>query len=173
MGALTTAPGQAPATAVFRGAFETHAAREPGDLDFVVVPADWGIDEPRTESMLRGIADATRTVSQHGGTVVRFEAAGAVSEDIWTYERVPGRRLVLPWTSPGLPGGIIQLGFVFNEHLPVEPVPAQIPSRSGGPDAQLNAATAELSMKRLADRGWADEPTPGRFTLAAGPAGGS
>ncbi|GAA1274470.1 hypothetical protein GCM10009665_72420 [Kitasatospora nipponensis] len=27
-------------------------------------------------------------------------------------------------------------------------------------------------MKRLTDRGWADEPTSGRFTLAAGPAGG-
>jgi hypothetical protein len=28
-------------------------------------------------------------------------------------------------------------------------------------------------MKRLADRGWALEPTPGRFTLADGPACGS
>ncbi|MGW2597149.1 hypothetical protein [Streptomyces klenkii] len=28
-------------------------------------------------------------------------------------------------------------------------------------------------MKRLADRGWAVEPSPGRFTLAAGPAAGS
>jgi hypothetical protein len=28
-------------------------------------------------------------------------------------------------------------------------------------------------MKRLADRGWADEPAPGKFTLAAGPAAAS
>lgn len=28
-------------------------------------------------------------------------------------------------------------------------------------------------MKRLADRGWATEPAPGRFTLADGPAAGS
>ncbi|MEV5877372.1 hypothetical protein AB0L75_24720 [Streptomyces sp. NPDC052101] len=28
-------------------------------------------------------------------------------------------------------------------------------------------------MKRLADRGWATEPAPGRFTLADGPACGS
>ncbi|PYC88076.1 hypothetical protein C7C46_01615 [Streptomyces tateyamensis] len=131
---------------VLLAAWFGDAAREPGDLDFVVVPADWGIDEPRTETMLQGIADAAQTVSHDSGAAVRFDAAGAVSEDIWTYERVPGRRLVLPWTSPGLPGGIIQLDFVFNEHLPLDPVPAQIPSRSGSPDAQLNAATAELSL---------------------------
>ena len=28
-------------------------------------------------------------------------------------------------------------------------------------------------MTRLADRGWATEPAPGRFTLADGPAAGS
>ncbi|MFD9516134.1 hypothetical protein [Streptomyces sp. NPDC059979] len=42
----------------------------------------------------------------------------------------------------------------------LEPVPA-------------NVEGVRSKMKRLADRGWADEPTPGRFTLAAGPASGS
>ncbi|MFD9727376.1 hypothetical protein [Streptomyces sp. NPDC059072] len=41
-----------------------------------------------------------------------------------------------------------------------EPVPASVEG-------------VRSKVKRLADRGWADEPTPGRFTLAAGPAGGS
>ncbi|MEU7605434.1 hypothetical protein [Streptomyces sp. NPDC041003] len=44
--------------------------------------------------------------------------------------------------------------------LGLEPVPA-------------NVEGVRSKMKRLADRGSADEPTPGRFTLAAGPAGGS
>ncbi|WP_152646390.1 hypothetical protein [Streptacidiphilus albus] len=44
--------------------------------------------------------------------------------------------------------------------LGLEPVPASVEG-------------VWSKMKRLADRGWADEPTPGRFTLAAGPAGGS
>ncbi|MDX3540521.1 hypothetical protein PV721_40755 [Streptomyces sp. MB09-01] len=44
--------------------------------------------------------------------------------------------------------------------LGLEPVPASVEG-------------VRSKMKRLADRGWADEPTPGRFTLAAGPAGGS
>lgn len=44
--------------------------------------------------------------------------------------------------------------------LGLEPVPASVEG-------------VRSKMKRLADRGWADEPTPGWFTLAAGPAGGS
>ncbi|MFF2545734.1 hypothetical protein ACFVUY_24590 [Kitasatospora sp. NPDC058063] len=44
--------------------------------------------------------------------------------------------------------------------LGLEPVPARVEG-------------VRSRMKRSADRGWADEPTPGRFTLAAGPAGGS
>ncbi|WP_405531399.1 nucleotidyl transferase AbiEii/AbiGii toxin family protein [Streptomyces avidinii] len=54
--------------------------------------------------------------------------------------RVPGRRLVLPWSAPGLPGGQVQLDFVFNEQLPAAPEPADV---SG---VRLRAATPELSL---------------------------
>ncbi|MEU2453767.1 nucleotidyl transferase AbiEii/AbiGii toxin family protein [Streptomyces sp. NPDC012765] len=115
------------------------AAREPHDLDFVVVPQDWGIEEPRTERMLTAVAEAAgRAASEHGGLVITADAA--VAEDIWTYERVPGRRLVLPWSAPGLPGGQVQLDFVFNERLPVPPRTAEV---AGVP---LQAATPELSL---------------------------
>ncbi|AKJ13359.1 ankyrin [Streptomyces incarnatus] len=114
-----------------------EAAREPGDLDFVVVPADWGIEEERTDRMIRGIAQAA---GSRGGEVA-FSARDAVVEDIWTYERVPGRRMVLPWSAPGLPGGHVQLDFVFNERLPEAPEPVELP---GG--AVLLAATPGLSL---------------------------
>lgn len=135
-----------------------EAAREPGDLDFVVVPPEWRIEEDRTEAMLDGLA---RTVERSAAAdrpaaversaavapgAVRFDAASAVSEEIWTYDRVPGRRLVLPWTAEGLPGGAIQLDFVFNEQLPASPEPVLVTSGSGGPGARLNAAGAELSL---------------------------
>ncbi|MFD8733408.1 nucleotidyl transferase AbiEii/AbiGii toxin family protein [Streptomyces sp. NPDC059618] len=112
-------------------------AREPGDLDFVVVPPEWRIEEERTTAMLDGIALA----SQHASGRVHFAAADAVSEDIWTYERVPGRRMVLPWTADGTPGGVVQLDFVFNEQLPLAPAPFALSA-----DATLNAATPELSL---------------------------
>ncbi|UQX01066.1 nucleotidyl transferase AbiEii/AbiGii toxin family protein [Streptomyces sp. RerS4] len=114
-------------------------AREPHDLDFIVVPQDWGIEEARTERMLTAIAEAAeRVAAREGGLVVA--AAGAVCEDIWTYERVPGRRLVLPWSAPGLPGGQVQLDFVFNERLPAPAEPTEVAG------VRVPAATPELSL---------------------------
>ncbi|ALC23348.1 nucleotidyl transferase AbiEii/AbiGii toxin family protein [Streptomyces pristinaespiralis] len=116
------------------------AAREPKDLDFVVVPADWRIEEERTTTMLDEIASAAQRGTEGHGDGPVIDAAGAESEYIWTYERVPGRRMVLPWQAPGLPAGQVQLDFVFNEQLPVEP-------RSGTVcGVPLRAATLELSL---------------------------
>lgn len=120
-----------------------EAAREPGDLDFVVTPAQWRIEEERTTVMLDGIARAaeqTAATAAAVGHTVRFDARGAVSEDIWTYDRVPGRRLVLPWTCDTTAGGIVQLDFVFNESLPVPPQKVTV----GG--SWLHGATPELSL---------------------------
>ncbi|MFE4637043.1 nucleotidyl transferase AbiEii/AbiGii toxin family protein [Streptomyces sp. NPDC056773] len=114
------------------------AAREPHDLDFVVVPADWMIEEDRTGRMLDAVAAGAERLAADVGLVM--PAADAVSEYIWTYERVPGRRLVLPWSAPGLRGGQVQLDFVFNEVLPVAPEPVEV---AGVP---LLGATRELSL---------------------------
>ncbi|MEW2521798.1 nucleotidyl transferase AbiEii/AbiGii toxin family protein [Actinacidiphila alni] len=122
------------------------AAREPGDLDFVVVPAEWRIEDGRTEAMLDGIARAAArlatasTARGRAGPPVRFGPDDAVSEDIWTYDRVPGRRLVLPWACEGTPGGIVQLDFVFNESLPVPPRDTEVAGCS------VLAATPGLSL---------------------------
>lgn len=117
-------------------------AREPGDLDFVVVPRSWQMAEHRTREMLDGIAQDAEAMSDD----VRLNAQGAVSEDIWTYDRVPGRRLVLPWKAEGLPQGTVQLDFVFNEHLPAEPELTVVPRADGDEGALLQAATPELSL---------------------------
>ncbi|OMI89700.1 hypothetical protein BSZ07_12455 [Streptomyces sp. M1013] len=116
-------------------------AREPGDLDFVVVPRSWRIDDGRTERMLTALAEAAQARARAEGGTVGMSARGAVVEDIWTYDRVPGLRMVLPWGSPGLPGGHVQLDFVFEERLPEPPEPVEL---SGG--AVLYAATPGLSL---------------------------
>ncbi|MEV6955498.1 nucleotidyl transferase AbiEii/AbiGii toxin family protein [Streptomyces sp. NPDC051183] len=114
-------------------------AREPHDLDFVVVPQDWRIEEPRTRSMLDAVAVAAeRAAAEHGGLVM--PASEVVSEYIWTYERVPGHRLVIPWSAPGLPGGQVQMDFVFHEGLPAAP------ERTRVAGAELHGATKELSL---------------------------
>uniref|UniRef100_A0AAU2JQK0 Nucleotidyl transferase AbiEii/AbiGii toxin family protein n=1 Tax=Streptomyces sp. NBC_00049 TaxID=2903617 RepID=A0AAU2JQK0_9ACTN len=111
-----------------------EAAREPGDLDFVVVPETWRMEDGRTTAMLDGIAAAA-----DGRAGIR--ASGAVSEDIWTYDRVPGRRMVLPWSVPGLPAGQVQLDFVFGERLPQAPERVEL-----GCGAVVLAATPALSL---------------------------
>lgn len=116
------------------------AARAPKDIDFVVVPDTWRIEEPRTRAMLDGIAEAAERLADERDTELSVSAAGAVSEYIWTYERVPGHRLVLPWTAPGLPGGQVQLDFVFHERLPNPPRPAEVAG------VRVLAADRELSL---------------------------
>ncbi|MEU6039037.1 nucleotidyl transferase AbiEii/AbiGii toxin family protein [Actinomadura sp. NPDC047616] len=133
------------------------AAREPGDLDFVVVPPSWRMPEGRTRRMMDGIAATADHLS--AGDEVRVRADGAVTEDIWTYDRVPGRRLLLHWRTDGLPHGTVQLDFVFGEELPAPPEPTLVPRGDDGEPALLNAATPELSLawKLL----WlADDPYP-------------
>ncbi|WP_405493159.1 nucleotidyl transferase AbiEii/AbiGii toxin family protein [Streptomyces sp. NBC_00096] len=115
-----------------------EAAREPHDLDFVVVPADWMIEEDRTGRMLDAIAARAERLA--GDADLVMPASDAASEYIWTYERVPGRRLVLPWSAPGMRGGQVQLDFVFNEPLPLAPEPVEV---AGVP---LLGATRELSL---------------------------
>ncbi|MEU8548149.1 nucleotidyl transferase AbiEii/AbiGii toxin family protein [Streptomyces roseoverticillatus] len=118
-------------------------AREPGDLDFLVVPDTWQLGDARTDTMLEEIARAAEERSRDGGSPVRIDAAGAVSDEIWTYDRVPGRRLVLPWTAvaDGVPPGTVQLDFVFNETLPAPPVRTEVL-----PGVPMPAASPELSL---------------------------
>ncbi|ELP64987.1 hypothetical protein STRTUCAR8_03720 [Streptomyces turgidiscabies Car8] len=123
---------------VLMAAWFGEAAREPGDLDFVVVPDSFSISDERAGLMLAGIAAAAEA---RGDGEVGFSAREAVVEDIWTYDRVPGRRMVLPWSAPGLPGGHVQLDFVFNELLAEPPMPVELP---GG--TSVRAATPALSL---------------------------
>lgn len=120
------------------------AAREPGDLDFVVAPKSWKIEEHRTPQMLSGVAaEAQRACA---GTPVMLHADGAVIEGIWTYDRVPGLRMMLPWTASGGHTGNLQLDFVFNEHLPADPELTEVSLFADGPKALVLAATPELSL---------------------------
>jgi hypothetical protein len=113
------------------------AAREPGDLDFVVIPATMAVTDPQAKRMFDGIVAAVREHPDVGLSADRVAA-----EDIWTYERAPGRRLTFPFGLPDMPAGTVQLDFVFNEKLPVPPEMVQIPL-IGTP---VLAATAELSL---------------------------
>ncbi|WP_231925367.1 nucleotidyl transferase AbiEii/AbiGii toxin family protein [Micromonospora purpureochromogenes] len=113
------------------------AAREPGDVDFVVTPFSMGIHSDEAKSMLAGILSALRHRPGAGLDPDRVETT-----DIWTYERADGRRLVLPFTTDGGLIGSVQADFVFNEHLPLAPITIRL----DGVDRPVQAASAELSL---------------------------
>jgi hypothetical protein len=121
------------------------AAREPEDLDFVVVPSSWRMREPRTAHLLEGIARAAERLSRSGDGV-RIGANGAVTEDLWNDDRAPGRRLVLPWQAGPRLRGTVRLDLGFEETLPAAPELTTVPRADGGEAAPLNAATPELSL---------------------------
>ncbi|MFF2551116.1 nucleotidyl transferase AbiEii/AbiGii toxin family protein [Nocardia sp. NPDC058058] len=125
------------------------AAREPGDVDFIVLPMKWQVDEPATDDMFADIARRAELVAAASDSTVRLRPEDALSDYIWTYDRVPGRRLVLPWTAidAEIPSGTVQLDFVFNETIPQPPTWSDLPRLSHpGPSSHLLTATPELSL---------------------------
>ena len=111
------------------------AAREPGDLDFVVTPPTVTSDSAEAHELIAGI---TAAVTATPGAGLRPDRAAQSA--IWTYERADGRRLAVPFVTPGLPDGVVQIDIVFGEHLPVAPEPLTV---LGVP---VVAATAGLSL---------------------------
>lgn len=92
-------------------------ARIPGDLDWVLIPEVQKMNAPESiavvDSLLKLICGTT---VQEG---IRVSADQFAVENIWTYEKAPGRRIVFSWESDLLNiGGTIQMDIVFGEHIP-------------------------------------------------------
>ncbi|MFF0290893.1 nucleotidyl transferase AbiEii/AbiGii toxin family protein [Streptomyces sp. NPDC005262] len=119
------------------------AARDPGDLDFLFVPQDWAMDELRTASLFDTIARDSAAAARGA---VQIDAAAMVTENIWTYDRVPGRRMLLPWTASGIPGGTVQLDVVFNEALPAPAELTELRPLGDGPGCRVAAVSPALSL---------------------------
>ena len=129
------------------------AAREPGDLDYVVTPATarlagpWGAD-PWAAKLLSGVAAAVGVRPWPRG--VAFQMDHVATDDIWTYERAEGRRVVFPWRTPDAPGGAVQVDVVFGETLTEPPTPTAIPTADGDTVSVLAATAGEsLAWKLL------------------------
>lgn len=126
---------------VLRGSVPLRAifgdkAREPGDLDFVVLPPTMSIRSWQAKELLDGVAAAVRDA----GAGVRAEDMSV--EDIWTYERAAGKRLLFPFEVDDLPRGSVQLDFVFHEPLPL---PAEVITLEPL-DVPILAAPAALAL---------------------------
>ncbi len=119
------------------------AAREPGDIDWVVAPDDLKLSDSKTGEM---IEDLIRLSGEFlGRSNMGIEPRRVSIDDIWTYERAPGRRVAFPWKADGVPPGVVQMDLVFGEKLLADPVWTRIPMQFGD-DIQVRAVTKELSL---------------------------
>ena len=113
------------------------AAREPGDLDFVVTPHTITSDSTDARTLLDDIKTAIRAVTGAGVQPDRITESA-----IWTYERADGRRLIVPFSTPEAPDGHVQIDIVFGERLPLPPVALSLPDI----DTPMLAAPAPLAL---------------------------
>jgi hypothetical protein len=100
--------------------------REPGDIDWVFRPKEVGIDDSLAVELftdLKGRVAESQTVGDAEIVVKKI-----FTDDIWTYERAAGKRIIFPWKAEALPAGYIQMDVVFKEDLWTDPVQTQIPT---------------------------------------------
>lgn len=117
------------------------AARTAGDIDWVVMPSSVTIDSDQGIGVIEATKAALGTVDDPR---VKLYVEAAEADNIWTYDRVPGRRLTVPWSNHHGENGVVQMDFVFGEKLWQDPVEVVIMSDDG--PANLLGATPELSL---------------------------
>jgi hypothetical protein len=123
------------------------AAREPGDMDWVVQPSTVGIQDTWTQTLFEDIIRVTWESLPSDGVPLRRDYT---VEDIWTYDRAPGKRIVFPWAVEGLPVGSVQMDFVFGETLRTPPAPVTLPEAWSHGTPVLSASPEEsLAWKIL------------------------
>ena len=89
-------------------------AREPRDLDWVVQPKSIRIGDREARELESELIKGVCKVPPSDSDVV-FVADAVATDDLWTYDRVPGRRVCLPWTRADQSGGTVQVDLVYSE----------------------------------------------------------
>jgi hypothetical protein len=112
-------------------------ARDPHDLDFVAAPRCEL--EPTMNELLASMRASNDLIA------AGFAVEELRTEDIWTYERASGRRVVSPWKAPGHVG-VIQVDVTFHEDLDERPEPHSLPD---GTTIQVATLRQSLIWKLL------------------------
>jgi hypothetical protein len=104
-------------------------AREPGDIDWIVRSPDGASGKTWTTRAISELievilANSPETIAD--GQTIEFIHRDIRMDGIWSYERAPGMRLVIPWRSGDLPVGIVQCDFVSGEELSLPAEQTQI-----------------------------------------------
>lgn len=117
------------------------AAREPGDIDWVFVPPNIDINNPVAQKLFDELIKLASNSPNLGNT--RIDVAKITTDDIWTYERAAGRRIIFPWESDGLLQGVVQMDVVFSEEMLTTPIEIRLPLPG---NHSVLAVSKELSL---------------------------
>jgi hypothetical protein len=119
------------------------AARTPGDIDWVVTPQSLKATAPFAEELIQGLAHCVMRQPNAGEAVIDVDRIAL--DEIWTYDRAPGRRIVFPWSLQGVAMGAVQMDLVFEEALLADPEWLSLRLQDGE-EVKLRAATRELAL---------------------------
>lgn len=133
---------------VLRGSMTLRAwlgaeARHPGDIDWVYCPDTIKLGSQESLRLFEYIQLTAAENSRVGDVSLRLDETKV--DNIWTYERAAGRRIIIPWSAPELPPGEVQMDVVFQEPLPEAPILMGITPQIGAPFT-IRAASRELSL---------------------------
>lgn len=124
------------------------SAREPNDLDFVVLPPRWRWNDVPADHMYEDIvARASQLAAEAGG--LRIEPRPGYAENIYRfpYRGIPGRRITVTWQCPRRGEGSLNLDFAFGELVPTPTIRTEIPRLAiSGPPIVLPTADPPLSL---------------------------
>jgi hypothetical protein len=134
---------------VLRGSMALKAwygekARRPGDVDWVVMPDTLRFGEAATSDLFQEFLERVDEVRDVENIHILFDQISA--DNIWTYERAQGIRLLFPYEADGLPPGEVYMDFVFDEPIPAPPVRLHVPDPIRLEEIPLLAASKELSL---------------------------
>jgi hypothetical protein len=118
-------------------------AREPGDIDWVFRPITIGLNDPLAQEFFQDLIERISRQSEIGNVTIEVEKIA--TDDIWTYERAQGRRILFPWKVEGLPDGTIQMDITFGEELFIEPIPTLM-TKQDGSSVSIWSVTPALSL---------------------------
>ena len=123
------------------------AARDPGDVDWAVVPETLSAREPPGELLVDGLVEAGPPQRRSGEPLVRWDQVRV--ERTWVYSDSPGLRATFPWQHGDVFGGDLfgaeQMDFSFGDTFLIPPVEADVPTGDGG-SVRLLTATWEQSL---------------------------
>jgi Nucleotidyl transferase AbiEii toxin, Type IV TA system len=117
-------------------------AREPADIDWIFRP---GRTEPIDWLFNKLFHELVQTIHYYPMDNIKIDTTKIVTDNIWTYHRADGRRILFPWQVEGLPMGTLQMDVVFGERLFAEPILTPISTLSGA-DILIWSASKELSL---------------------------